>query len=90
MFEDQIRIKRSLSEKSEKVAEKQKEKESDFERKESGENVKNKSEKMESSEKKERKLSFYAKERELKGACKANRPMILFLYKDVYLSIFEP
>lgn len=89
VFEDQIRIKRSLSEKSEKVAEKQKEKESDLERKESGENVKNKSEKMESSEKRERKLSFYAKERELKGAYKANRPMILLLYEEVYLSISD-
>jgi hypothetical protein len=89
VFEDQIRFKRSLSEKSEKVAEKQKEKESDLERKESGENVKNKSEKMESSEKRERKLSFYAKERELKGAYKGNRPMILLLYKEVYLSISD-
>ena len=34
-------------------------------------------------------MSFYAKERELKGAYKGNRPMILFLYKEVYLSISD-
>ena len=31
-------------------------------------------------------MSFHAKEREIKSAFKANRPMILFVYKEAYFS----
>lgn len=37
----------------------------------------------------ENKLSFFAKEREVKSTYKSNRPMILFLYKESYFSIFD-
>ncbi|XP_031375623.1 uncharacterized protein LOC116190098 [Punica granatum] len=94
VFEEQLQIKRSSAEsskESKRVAE-PKEKESKSERKEIREKSEKESEKKEKCEssalkrKEGKKLSFFTKERELESVSKDERPMILFLYKEAYLS----
>ena len=66
--------------------------------KENREMVENKEKRVESREKKDRepverkekmKLSFYAKESEVKRAFLANQPMILLVHKDSYRNLDE-
>lgn len=88
VYEDQLRLKRAIGENSEVVTEKSKTCEKS-EKRESRENQSGKKENSVLGEAKEKRVNFYAKEREVKSALKADRPMILFVYKEAYLSISD-
>ena len=102
VYEDQLKLKSEVEQKR-NMREKKYESEGEISRKRESENEnreigENKEKRVESREKKEResverkektKLSFYAKESEVKRAFLANQPMILLVYKECYLNLDE-